>query len=103
MSGPMEQLREVAPQLLDGDLGWKLRQEYAELSKSIQRWGRAYALTLEIFACCAHVCSQVSRAYFKFFKRNAEKESAVEDTVAARRQHRGSGVNRRGTTIDREG
>ncbi len=37
VSGPMESLRAVAPYLLEGDLGWRLRQEHSDLCRSIDR------------------------------------------------------------------
>ena len=33
---PMEKIREVAPYLLEGDEGWRLRQVYSQLTSSIQ-------------------------------------------------------------------
>ncbi len=34
---PMEVIRRVAPELLDGDEGWKLRQAHAQLSEKLER------------------------------------------------------------------
>ena len=37
IKGPMEKLREVSPELLEGEAGWKLRQVYGSVTSSIER------------------------------------------------------------------
>ena len=34
---PMERVREVAPEILEGDSGWKLRQAYSRVTNTIER------------------------------------------------------------------
>ena len=36
-SGAMSVVRSAAPELLEGELGWKLRQTYTELTDKLQR------------------------------------------------------------------
>ena len=37
VKGPMEKLREISPELLEGEPGWKLRQAYGSVNSSIER------------------------------------------------------------------
>lgn len=36
--GPMTKVRELAPDVLAGDSGWKLRQAYTSVVKTMERW-----------------------------------------------------------------